>query len=114
MSNETKTALKVAAILAILFAIIAFPLRAQMEGFALNKEEVRLLIRDSDNAHLVAKAALGSVACMLESLSGNAEWTPQQCAERLEVLLKDYGQEHLILHPMVLRMLKAKMEQRSS
>lgn len=103
--------------LILLLALLAFPATASaqmVQYFALDSAEVSLLIRDSDNAHLVAKAALGAVACVLEALSGNAEWTPQECAERLEVILKDYGQEHLILHPMVIRMLKAKLDQRRS
>lgn len=93
----------------LILLLALLPATASAQGFVLDSTEVRLLIRDSDNAHEVAKAALGAVACILESISGNAEWTPQECGEKLEVILKDYGQEHMILHPMVFRMLQAKL-----
>jgi hypothetical protein len=106
----------------IIFAIAIFAglscyasqAEAQEIAPALTGAETALVLRDSDNAHKVATAALGAVGCILESLSGNAEWTPQECAERLEVILKDYGQEHKLLHPTVLRMLKEALERRTS
>lgn len=81
---------------------------------ALTGAEVALVLRDSDNAHKVATAALGAVGCILESLAGNAEWTPEECSEKLEVVLKDYGQEHRFLHPRVLQMLNEALNRRRS
>ncbi len=98
----------------MLFALLIFAAlftvegRAQ-EGVALDSTEVAMLLRDSDNAHKVARAALGAVSCILGSLSGTVEGTPQGCAKQLEMVLEEYGQEHLVLHPMVLQMLQRRL-----
>ena len=102
----------------ILFAVLIFTslsaYEAQAQGVALDSAQVRLILRDSENAHAVATAALGAVGCILASLSGTAEWSPQECAERLEAVIDKYAQEHLVLHPMVVHMLKGKMAQKAS
>ena len=102
----------------ILFAVLIFTAlsvyEAQAQDLALDSRQVKMLLRDSNNAHAVATAALGAVGCILESLAGNAEWTPQECAERLEVVIDEYAQEHLVLHPMVAHMIEGKITEKAS
>lgn len=102
----------------ILFAVLIFAalstMDAKAQGITLDSAQVRLVLRDSENAHAVATAALGAVGCILQSLSGNAQWTPQECAERLEQVIDEYAQEHLVLHPMVAHMLQGKMSEKGS
>jgi len=81
---------------------------------ALTAEEATLIYRDSDNAHQVAKAALATVSCMLAALQEGADWTQQDCVDRLRPVLDNFGQEHQLLHPRVNAMLAQKMTQRDS
>jgi len=107
--------------LSIIIAVIIFAALSVVEATAqipeapaLNAEEVALVIRDSDNAHQVAKAALDAIGCMLTALSEEVEWTAEDCAKRLRVDLEGLSQEHRLLHPRIVQMLTAKLEERQS
>ena len=97
---------------ALLIFAALFSMEAKAQAPALNAEEVALLIRDSDNAHNVAKAALDAVGCLISAPQN--DWTPEDCMNVLRPIIADYGQEHMLLHPRVLNMILRKMEQRSS
>ena len=94
--------------IAIFTALSLFARPAQAQAVALDSAEVALLLRDSDNAHKVAKASLDAIGCIITAITEEVEWTPQQCAARLEEVLLNYGQEHRLLHPRVIDMLKEK------
>ena len=94
----------------LLLALLVIPATASAQSFSLDSAEVKLVLRDSKNAHMVAEAALGAVACILQSLSGTAEWTPEDCADKLSETIDEYAQEHRVLHPMIYALLKAKIE----
>ena len=94
----------------IIFAIIIFaalsifarPVRAQ----AMDSTEVALILLDSQNAHDAAGLALEAVACVLQAVQEEVEWTPRDCAEAFNKAAFGLGQEHRFLHPKVERLLK--------
>ena len=100
----------------MLFAVLIFTAlsayKAQAQAPALTSEEATLVLRDSDNAHKVAKSALDAVGCILSAPEN--EWTPQDCMSVLQPILDNYGQEHMLLHPRVVNMIREKMSQRDS
>lgn len=74
----------------------------------LSAEETELVLRDSQNAHEVAKLALDGVACILGALEEGADWTVQDCLRGLKEAIAPLGQEHMLLHPKVKALLQAK------
>ena len=106
--------IRIAAAFAILAGIIFIPHPCQAQGVSLDSAETRLVLRDSDNAHFVAQAALNTVACIMQSFAPAADWTPEDCIGRLDAVLENYGQEHRLLHPRVEKMLLGKAEEKQS
>ena len=96
----------------IIFAIIIFtalsifarPVRAQ--EILIDSTEVALILKDSKNAHEVAHLALNTVACVLQALTEESDWTPEDCAVRFNKEAFGLSQEHRILHPKVVDLLK--------
>ena len=98
---------------ALLIFAALFSMKAEAQNFApLDSTEVALLVRDSDNAHKVAKVALDAIGCMLSAEAN--EWTLQDCMDTLRPILNNYGQEHMLLHPRVLRILQNSLNRRDS
>ena len=103
---------------ALIFGTLSFcssVASAQMpEAPALTAEEATLVIRDSDNAHQVAKRSLDAIGCMLTALQGGVDYTAQDCAERLAEDLAGLSQEHYLLHPRIVSLIAGKLAERQS
>jgi len=99
--------------LSIIIAIIIFTALSVVEATAqeihFNAEESELVLRDSENAHLVAKASLDAIGCMLQALKEEVDWTAQECAERLARDLQGLSQEHRLLHPRIKALIAEKL-----
>ena len=96
----------------ILFAALVFAAlslyssKAEAQDISIDSTEVALILRDSKNAHEVAHLALNTVACVLEALKEEVEWTPLDCAERFNKEAFGLSQEHRIIHPQVVKLLE--------
>ncbi len=99
-------------LLALLFVTI--PVTAASAQVPLTPEETQLVLKDSQNAHQVAKLTLDTVGCIMVALEQEVDWTPAECLATLRSRLTPLGLEHELLHPKVTRLIQRKMTTKRS